>query len=166
VTSGRSFLEFPAGRTEVRPATSAFLARIREHSKPLHDQLEARVASLAPWSDRWRYAALLRAFYGFYRPAERAVDFYRFQPHDPCNTRQHRRNAHLLRADLAALGERPDGVEARPLCRALPPFDSEPQQLGCMYVLEGATLGGQVVLRHVAAGGHRCHRRSGRALLK
>ena len=136
---------------EVSPASS-LAARVREHTRPLHDQLEANVASLDAWTDRSRYASLLRAFYGFYSPAERAIDFYRLQPHDPSATGQDRRKAGLLRDDLAALGHGPGDVDALPECGAFPSPRSEAEQLGCMYVLEGATLGGQVVLRHVEAG--------------
>jgi len=53
----------------------------------------------------------------------------------------------------AARFERP-GVSnthlaALPPCTDLPVLDTLYQVLGCMYVLEGATLGGQIITRHV-----------------
>ena len=41
----------------------------------------------------------------------------------------------------------------RPLCPALPPLHTRAQLLGAMYVLEGSTLGGQVIARQLAAAG-------------
>ncbi|SEU26969.1 Heme oxygenase [Stigmatella erecta] len=60
-----------------------------------------------------------------------------------------RRKAHLLEEDLRALGH--DAESLTKLSRApwLPPLPGVPEALGCCYVLEGSTLGGQVILRHL-----------------
>ena len=55
-----------------------------------------------------------------------------------------RRRAHLLRADLSALGtDEPIGIPP-------PPLDSSAAQLGALYVLEGSRLGGAVLKRGLA----------------
>jgi heme oxygenase len=58
-----------------------------------------------------------------------------------------RRKLPLLRADLAALGGRAEDTLA--VGNALPPLHTPAQAVGCLYVLEGATLGGQIISRHV-----------------
>ncbi len=54
----------------------------------------------------------------------------------------------LLSADLRALGVGSDAQEQLPVCRDLPVCDGLAAALGCLYVLEGASLGGQVISRH------------------
>ena len=53
----------------------------------------------------------------------------------------------LLERDLAFFGETADH-ESRPM---LPGIDNLPSLLGAMYVMEGSTLGGQFIARHVEA---------------
>jgi heme oxygenase len=51
-----------------------------------------------------------------------------------------------LRADLVFLGTDPASVA---LCPTLPACLGWPQALGGLYVTEGATLGGQIISRHL-----------------
>jgi heme oxygenase len=60
-----------------------------------------------------------------------------------------RRKTPLLRRDLCSAGDSPEVVTGLPRCSDLPDVDGFPQALGCLYVLEGATLGGQVVTRYL-----------------
>ena len=129
-----------------RPA--AVLGRLREETRDLHDAVERdldwerRVATLAD------YRALLARWYGFHATFEPAAamaftgaaaeDF--FGP---------RRKLHLLRRDLVHLGLAAEEVDALPVCRPPVPMTTWAEALGAMYVLEGSTLGGQVIARHV-----------------
>ncbi len=61
-----------------------------------------------------------------------------------------RRKACLLARDLRALGTSAAEVAALPRFADLPTLETPAEALGCLYVLEGATLGGQVVARLVA----------------
>ncbi len=103
--------------------------------------LTAKLQRLYPIPEKWR----ARNFYGFYLPAERGLgarsewgplgfDFGK---------------AGLLRRDLAALGMTDARLGDLPLCADLPDLGGFAQALGCLYVLEGATLGGQIIARHV-----------------
>ena len=58
-----------------------------------------------------------------------------------------RLRAHLILEDLQVPAAR------LPPCPALPPLASLPQLLGAMYVVEGSTLGGQVLARQLTKGG-------------
>jgi len=60
-----------------------------------------------------------------------------------------RSRSRLLESDLAALGVAEEAISAMPNCPYLPPLETIAQALGCLYVLEGSTLGGQVVAREV-----------------
>ena len=50
-----------------------------------------------------------------------------------------------------ALGSTPEAVAALPHCKRLPSVDTLPGLLGCLCVSEGASLGGQVITRHLRA---------------
>ncbi len=52
--------------------------------------------------------------------------------------------------DLRALGLNDTAICALPRCAALPTFQTPEACLGALYVLEGATLGGQVLRREMA----------------
>lgn len=89
------------------------------------------------------YKDLLVRFYGFYHPWE-----CRSQPllsEMAPRLYENRSKTNLLRSDLCAFGTDPERV---PLCESLPPLSTFSQVLGSTYVLEGATLGGQILSRH------------------
>lgn len=121
------------------------LQRVRASTRALHERLEGRLPLLSPTLALPEYRRLLAAFHGFYQPLEARLD--------PIASRiasldwPQRRKAQFLEADLAVLGAATGDLNALPTCRRLPsPYD-EAGTLGCLYVLEGATLGGQVVSR-------------------
>lgn len=122
------------------------LTQLRSKTRPLHDSLESRLNLLDPGLSRERYFRLLALFYGLYAPLESRIDAYGDDPNRWLAG--DRRKAHLLRDDLRAHAASA-GAPHLPLCPDLPDLSTRAGQLGCMYVLEGATLGGQVVLRHV-----------------
>lgn len=128
--------------------TRSVLSQLRRQTQPMHDALEAALDLLSPRMDRDRYAQRLEDFLGFYGPYEESL--HRSGELLALMSRERdRRKVPLLRDDLAFFGRTPDVIESLPRCSRLPPMATGPQQLGCMYVIEGSTLGGQVVLRHL-----------------
>jgi heme oxygenase len=61
-----------------------------------------------------------------------------------------RRKTPLLEKDLLFLDLPERELRALPQCQKLPTVESEAQAFGCLYVLEGATLGGQIISKYVA----------------
>ncbi len=123
------------------------LTRLRDDTRYLHDNAEQTLGILNGVPTTKEYLGLLERFYGYYKPVELALFTV------PWNTIGFdwplRRKASLLEQDLQALGESQPAIDSLPLCRDLPPLDSVPKALGCIYVLEGATLGGQVIVRRL-----------------
>lgn len=123
------------------------LGLLKERTLRLHERIERTVDLPARLDSVGRYAALLARFHGYYAPLEErlagaglaaaGVDLGA------------RCKAELLRADLAALGAGADAIGALPRCPDLPAVAGAADGLGCLYVLEGATLGGQVARREV-----------------
>lgn len=124
-----------------------FLSRLREDTKTQHAAIERRVDIKRVCGSRATYAAHLVRLYGFYRPFEDALwcsTILRNSGPGPALDPAQRRKTPALRRDLCALGHDPEHV---PLAAApvLPATGNEGEALGCLYVLEGATLGGRII---------------------
>ncbi len=122
------------------------LAKLKEATREQHEALENTVDVMNRMFTLDDYKALLGKFYRFYAAIEPAVaagaasvDGFDFEE---------RRKTPLLERDLAALGVL-DEVRAAGLWDELPEEDSAAKAFGSMYVMEGATLGGQVITRHL-----------------
>jgi heme oxygenase (biliverdin-IX-beta and delta-forming) len=113
-----------------------------------HESVERILDLLDPDLDRSRLAGVLTRMHTFWRAAENALDDWaaRFPEDADAVTWSARRRAGLFAADLDALGSTP--AETVP---ALPPVIDTDDALGRLYVLEGSTLGGTFIDRHLAA---------------
>lgn len=91
------------------------------------------------------YRKLLRGLLEFHLSFEREI--FDHLPRDFATKLEHRRKAHLLRADLQALeacvAVTSDGIILN--------FRSLAERMGALYVLEGATLGGKIIRKHLLA---------------
>ena len=87
---------------------------------------------------------MLETFYGFYVPVE--IDVTRLAAAEPPLGFSLRARAELIERDLLALGRSPAELAALPLCRDRPELSCFEDLAGCLYVLEGACLGGQVLI--------------------
>ncbi|MNS34629.1 Heme oxygenase [compost metagenome] len=121
---------------------------LKAHTGALHERLEAGLDLTGPHLDRERYAAMMARFHGFYAALEPALLEAAWPDHGVVYAERLKTPA--LRRDLAAFGTTPDAVDQLPVCEALPRVDTPARRLGCMYVLEGSTLGGQFLSRHFA----------------
>jgi heme oxygenase len=91
-----------------------------------------------------RYVAIQKKFYGFYRPIEARLFSIRGWD-DPELKLSTRFKIPLLVGDLASLSVDPAEIASLPCCDALPRLETVPEALGCLYVLEGSTLGGRII---------------------
>ena len=118
--------------------------RLKTETAAAHDRLDARLDLL---QGREHYAAALARFWGFYAGAEPQLD--RWHARAPLVDWPERRKLPALRSDLLALGLTPAAIDALPVRS----FEDDPPDAGAgfgwLYVLEGATLGGAVIARHL-----------------
>jgi heme oxygenase len=94
------------------------------------------------------YRRHLEALYGFYGPLE-ALLAQRLADPLPELRVSERWKLPLLARDLLSLGHDDESLACLPQASWLPLLPGVPEALGCCYVLEGATLGGQIILRHL-----------------
>lgn len=126
----------------------SLLAALRSGTAPLHVALEKRLPFFSPRLDADWYRRLLQAYYGFYRPVEMSLYDSGLIPVG--FDQALRAKTPTLRHDLNVLGVPDAALCALPHCLALPRLDTPAACLGALYVLEGATLGGQVLRREMA----------------
>lgn len=123
------------------------LTTLREQTRCHHDRLEQQLNILRPSFSLDDYRNLLKGFLGYYRPLERCLstlpDMTTWLP-----DYLQRVKTPLLEKDLAALGLDSASLSKLPCCTELPKCHDKSTAFGCLYVIEGATLGGQVMSRH------------------
>lgn len=124
------------------------LDRLKRGTRVEHERIERAVPLLTDELDRATYRRYLEKLLGFYDPLERALAQHPW--HHAGIDFEVRRKTELLLCDLRALGYDEAALAALARCAALPPLPDLPAALGCLYVLEGSTLGGQILSRHVA----------------
>ena len=115
------------------------LSELRTATTRQHQALELRIPFFT--ADRRLYTRLIEAYYGFYRSLENRL--FQVAMTIPDLDWLIRSKTPSLEADLYALGLDAAAIEAIPLCTFAFQTDSIARVLGVLYVLEGATLGGQ-----------------------
>lgn len=126
----------------------AIMPALRQATHPEHAALEAALDLLAPPFEQQRFRHLLERFYGFHVPWEAAI---RREPAIAAFAAPRTRLA-CLRRDLAALGGGEKRLAALPMCDEAAALARTPAHaIGSLYVIEGSSLGGQVIARTMAS---------------
>ncbi len=126
------------------------LTALRSATREQHLRVEQAVDLPARLRSLHRYRDLLERFYGYYCPLEQHLEVVARAGLLPLDL-QPRLKVALLRQDLGALGHAAEQIAALPLCSELPRIAAAAEALGCLYVLEGSTLGGQLIRQAVSA---------------
>ena len=138
-----------AGEASPRHTRSAdVLTELRAATAVEHEQVESTLGLMDPQLGRDRLVAVLTRLLAFWTAAEAGLDAWAGRHAGDAETGawSRRRRAHLFAEDRRALGAEPDAA-AQP---ALPAVEDIDQALGRLYVLEGSTLGGTFISRHLA----------------
>lgn len=122
---------------------SSLLHRLRTETRDEHESIERDLDWERRVANRARYREMLARLHGFHAVWEPAVaaaldDPEFFEP---------RRKSAMLASDLDRLGP----VSGYPCYPRPIRFFGSDDALGSLYVLEGSTLGGQLIARRVAA---------------
>jgi heme oxygenase (biliverdin-IX-beta and delta-forming) len=120
------------------------LGRLKRDTAADHDRVESLVPLMQPDLTEELYRSVLLRFYCFVHGWESwaAINV----PHELRSLLLERQRSHLLEADLLYFGQQ------RPSLRYVfsgPRLPGNAAFLGAMYVIEGSTLGGQYIARHV-----------------
>jgi Heme oxygenase len=121
------------------------LAKLKAETKDQHEALESVVDVMDSTFTLDDYRRLITKFYLFYSAIEPSLPAEQLKENgfdiEP------RRKVPSLENDLRSLGVDPQvSVTAE-----IPVFDNVAKAYGAVYVLEGATLGGQIISRHLSS---------------
>ena len=122
------------------------LAVMRASLRPQHDSIERALDLMSGGVDLPRYVRFIERSYGFIAACERRLDLSRAPA--PLRAEQ-RLKTPLLRTNLMALGNNAASIDRLPMCEQLPSVSEWPHALGYFYVIEGSTLGGQLLSRRL-----------------
>jgi heme oxygenase len=127
---------------------ASFLVRLRSETRALHASTERRIAPAGRLRDLHAYARLLCVLYPLYASIEGRLETFGEWPalRPPLEVGD-RRRAHLLIADLGALGV----AEPRGPVPAQQGAGCFAGAFGALYVIEGSRLGGRLLARQVSA---------------
>jgi heme oxygenase len=141
------------------PEPRTLLQTLKAETRPHHERAERVVRLMEPSLTLAGYRRHLEALYGLYASLEVTLAA-RLEGRFPPLRLEERWKLPLLAEDLRALGHEEASLARLPRPSRPPSLPDVPEALGCLYVLEGSTLGGQLILRHlqrhfegVAAGG-------------
>ncbi len=125
------------------------LAGLRRHTASHHDALERHVDIIGRLDSVEQYVDVLARLYGFYEPFEAELGAAVVRWCLPFDFEARRKVPLIARDMVVGFGMAPATIHALPRCPWVPPPTSPAAALGCLYVVEGATLGGQLIARHV-----------------
>lgn len=115
-------------------------AQLKSFTKDVHHDLEKEfMKQLRSLKTTEQYAAFLQLLYGFYSVVEQRV--YSALPAAQQQEMHQRRKSEWLANDIRALTT----SSAHASCKTYPPLSTLAEALGALYVLEGSTLGGQII---------------------
>lgn len=126
------------------------LKHLKAATSTRHSALERRLPLLDKDLSHATYRHFVQRLFGFYDPLETrllALPWWEGAGIDYVQ----RRKTPRLRHDLETLGETAASIAALPRCEELPPLMNPAQLWGCLYVIEGATLGGQIIIKNLNA---------------
>lgn len=124
------------------------MQQLRQATREAHSRIERALPLFQLGLTLPLYTRVVAAFYGFYAPLEPLCQEAAGRTRSALDLAT-RAKTPLLANDLARLGYTTEAVLALPRCISLPPVASMSAALGVLYVMEGATLGGQIISRHL-----------------
>ncbi|GGO01632.1 biliverdin-producing heme oxygenase [Saccharibacillus kuerlensis] len=132
--------------------TATILERLRNESAPYHDRVESNPYASAIMDGTISleaYRRYLELFYGFIMPLERKAEASPALAASRYDL-ETRRKTPMLEKDLSELGMSSEEINGLPLCEELPDLSSPEKLLGCFYVIEGSTMGGQMITKKLS----------------
>jgi heme oxygenase len=131
-----------------RTSPASFREELRAATRPAHLRLEAQVDFDGRLTSLEAYRTLMESFFRFIKPVEFvlcALDLSALGIDYGM-----RRKTDWIETDLRDLGHTDSSLESLPAFIGAPPLRDPLAALGVMYVLEGSSLGRQMMLRKLA----------------
>lgn len=125
------------------------MARLRQETTVAHMATETAVDITAHLQSADVYRGLLLRFYGFYAPLSTVFNRFAFDAGSAFENPAAPRAA-WLEQDLATLGFDKAHIAGAARCTELPRLADMDEALGALYVIEGSSLGGNIIAKQVS----------------
>lgn len=126
---------------------TALREMLRAETQVYHERMAVKLDLMRPTLTLYDYRMLLQKLYGLVNPIEYRIN-QRSDWDVPALELKQRLKTQLITQDLIVLGVNSQHLHSLPICRIIPAFSNFSEILGCMYVLEGSTLGGQILSQY------------------
>jgi heme oxygenase (biliverdin-IX-beta and delta-forming) len=123
----------------LEPAAVMLKKATAERHIDVEKTMNPRIGNIRSMED---YASLLKTYFGFYFPLQNIISEV-INDADLADIDE-RKHASLILEDLHSIGQ---PITSLPICEDLPTIINKAQAFGCMYVMEGSTLGGRVICK-------------------
>jgi heme oxygenase len=120
------------------------IAQLRAATWQAHQSLEKRLDIKTLFASPSGYRRYIEKMWGFCASLEERLDWSLLR--DALADHESRRKLPLLTRDLMALGADGATLTRLPRCQSVPVCSDAASALGCLYVMEGASLGGRTLL--------------------
>lgn len=125
------------------------MERLRRETREQHHAVERSVDVESRLANRDDYVELLRRMLGLHEPFEAALG--RLEWSSLGLDLGERRKSGFIADDLKVLGLSDAEIAAIPRCDALPALPDLARGVGCLYVIEGSTLGGAMIAKELSS---------------
>lgn len=123
---------------------------LKTNSRKDHDSIESKVDLVKLAAHPEHYEKLLKAMYGFYHTIEAGLIPFKNEFQNLGINLDERLKLNLLSEDLAHFNV---SAETLPVCANTPAMTNIQEAMGVLYVLEGSTMGGQIIFRQLLKSG-------------
>lgn len=132
--------------------STTFVDHLKRATRDDHEAIEKQVDLSRCATEPQYYVQVLQRFLGFVAPMEGALQEVAGIAAIVPDLSSRMRTG-LLQQDLLTLGHDGEDIANLRRCRVLPEVCSVAQALGYLYVMEGSTLGGQIIARRIQEAG-------------
>lgn len=122
---------------------------LKEHSRTNHDRIEKSIDLILIASAPDLYLKKLILFYGYYAALEPVLMTFNEDFNHIGIELTKRLKIKLLKSDLKFFGFVDDSINDLQVCQRVPLPQNIFEAMGVLYVLEGSTLGGQIISKQL-----------------
>ncbi|WP_211747144.1 biliverdin-producing heme oxygenase [Paenibacillus sp. Marseille-Q4541] len=123
------------------------MEQLRQETAQEHHDIEQNAYAIAIMDQTLtseQYLTYLQKFYGFIKPLEDQISLLGLGQ-DTLLDMHARKKTPLLEKDIQDLLPKDSDLSSLPIASDLPTINSTPHLLGYLYVIEGSTMGGQII---------------------
>ncbi|WP_413560611.1 biliverdin-producing heme oxygenase [Bdellovibrio sp. HCB209] len=118
---------------------------LKDGTQDLHNEIEKHMPVFRPDFNSQQYAEVLQKMHRFYEGFEKKLETA-LSTHGLSDMYKDRFKTPRIESDLKSLGT---PTKSQPAPSHLPVLDSVPAIAGALYVIEGSSLGGQIITKHL-----------------